>query len=260
MNAGTHIAKSAATHALLNAQHMCARRTLVQHARQFVAFIRSSILCAFGYLAAKMQRVHTGSLRCAAPLGASTRLCVRQQRRLQRTSLSGHDRRSGGDSASDRRATHCAASPSTVLSSVQAFVVDNATTLAYVAGAAVLVTVIFKILKQGSRKYDGNVGDEYDAWTREGILEHYWGEHIHLGYYSEEERQPGFFAWGKKDFKQVRLSAPHCRHASVLIKQRTRAARLPRDALWSLKPQRCSLRAITLQAALSSPPRQSPWQ
>ena len=27
----------------------------------------------------------------------------------------------------------------------------------------------------------------YDAWTREGILEHYWGEHIHLGYYTDEE-------------------------------------------------------------------------
>jgi MPBQ/MSBQ methyltransferase len=33
------------------------------------------------------------------------------------------------------------------------------------------------------------VGREYDAWTREKILEHYWGEHIHLGYYSEEEQK-----------------------------------------------------------------------
>lgn len=33
------------------------------------------------------------------------------------------------------------------------------------------------------------MGREYDAWTREKILEHYWGEHIHLGYYSEETQQ-----------------------------------------------------------------------
>lgn len=25
------------------------------------------------------------------------------------------------------------------------------------------------------------MGEEYDAWTNEGILEAYWGEHIHLG-------------------------------------------------------------------------------
>jgi MPBQ/MSBQ methyltransferase len=30
------------------------------------------------------------------------------------------------------------------------------------------------------------VGNEYDAWTNEGILEAYWGEHIHLGYYNDQ--------------------------------------------------------------------------
>ena len=48
------------------------------------------------------------------------------------------------------------------------------------------------------RKYEGNVGEEYDAWTQEGILEHYWGEHIHLGYYSDAERKAGY---KRKDFK-----------------------------------------------------------
>jgi MPBQ/MSBQ methyltransferase len=33
----------------------------------------------------------------------------------------------------------------------------------------------------------GTVGNEYDAWTEEGILEYYWGEHIHLGYYNETD-------------------------------------------------------------------------
>ena len=30
------------------------------------------------------------------------------------------------------------------------------------------------------------VGREYDAWTEEQILEYYWGEHIHLGYYTDD--------------------------------------------------------------------------
>ncbi len=33
---------------------------------------------------------------------------------------------------------------------------------------------------------DNSVGKEYDAWTNEGILEAYWGEHIHLGYYNDQ--------------------------------------------------------------------------
>ena len=37
------------------------------------------------------------------------------------------------------------------------------------------------------RRFRGpqNVGHEYDRWTTDGILEHYWGEHIHHGYYAE---------------------------------------------------------------------------
>ena len=37
---------------------------------------------------------------------------------------------------------------------------------------------------------------------REGILEYYWGEHIHLGHYSKEERKAGY---KKKDFKQAKF-------------------------------------------------------
>jgi len=33
-------------------------------------------------------------------------------------------------------------------------------------------------------------------------VEYYWGEHIHLGYYSEEERARGY---KKKDFKQAKF-------------------------------------------------------
>ena len=57
------------------------------------------------------------------------------------------------------------------------------------------------------RKYEGNVGEEYDAWTQEGILEHYWGEHIHLGYYNDAERKAGY---KRKDFKARLLHMQCC--------------------------------------------------
>ncbi len=43
---------------------------------------------------------------------------------------------------------------------------------------------IKKIFDTPSRTYKENVGDEYDSWTDDGVLEYYWGEHIHLGYYT----------------------------------------------------------------------------
>lgn len=66
-----------------------------------------------------------------------------------------------------------------------------------------------KILDTPSRPYDSNVGDEYDAWTSEGVLEYYWGEHIHLGYYTKEEREVGYkkksFIGAKYDFVEQML-------------------------------------------------------
>lgn len=45
------------------------------------------------------------------------------------------------------------------------------------------------VLDKPSRPYEeGSVGKEYDEWTELGYVEYYWGEHIHLGYYSEEEK------------------------------------------------------------------------
>ena len=43
---------------------------------------------------------------------------------------------------------------------------------------------IKKVFDTPSRAYKENVGDEYDSWTDDGVLEYYWGEHIHLGYYT----------------------------------------------------------------------------
>mmetsp|Transcript_916 Transcript_916/g.1760 ORF Transcript_916/g.1760 Transcript_916/m.1760 type:complete len:390 (+) Transcript_916:196-1365(+) len=73
-----------------------------------------------------------------------------------------------------------------------------------VAGVAVAAPVIKKILDTPSRTYnreENTVGKEYDAWTEEGILEHYWGEHIHLGWYSPQEMKDGY---KKKNFIQAK--------------------------------------------------------
>ena len=41
------------------------------------------------------------------------------------------------------------------------------------------------------RTYQGpqTVADAYDVWVRDGVLEHFWGEHIHHGYYPQGRRQ-----------------------------------------------------------------------
>jgi len=79
----------------------------------------------------------------------------------------------------------------------------GAPAVATIAGAAVAGTIGVKtILDKPSRKYeDGSVAREYDAWTQDGILEYYWGEHIHLGYYNKEEMAKGY---KKKDFIQAK--------------------------------------------------------
>lgn len=51
-----------------------------------------------------------------------------------------------------------------------------------------------------NRSYQGSasVGREYDTWTADGVLERYWGEHIHHGWYPEGQ-------WWKQDFKQAKV-------------------------------------------------------
>jgi MPBQ/MSBQ methyltransferase len=73
---------------------------------------------------------------------------------------------------------------------------------AVAGGIALALLALKQVYDTPSRSYDNNVGDEYDAWTEEGILEYYWGEHIHLGYYTEAERAAG---WWKADFKAAKL-------------------------------------------------------
>jgi len=51
------------------------------------------------------------------------------------------------------------------------------------------------------RKYQSadSVANSYDEWTDDGILEFYWGEHIHLGHYGSPP-QPKDFLAAKADF------------------------------------------------------------
>ena len=57
--------------------------------------------------------------------------------------------------------------------------------IAPVVGIAATAAVAYRVLDTPQRRYNrekNTVGAEYDAWTEDGILEHYWGEHIHLGW------------------------------------------------------------------------------
>ena len=51
------------------------------------------------------------------------------------------------------------------------------------------------------RKYQSvdSVANSYDDWTKDGILEFYWGEHIHLGHYSSPPERKDFLK-AKEDF------------------------------------------------------------
>lgn len=78
------------------------------------------------------------------------------------------------------------------------------------AAAAAVFLALKQVFDTPSRTYDTNVGEVYDDWTDEGVLEYFWGEHIHLGYYSREEqqkawKQPIWTGRHPKDFKQAKF-------------------------------------------------------
>jgi MPBQ/MSBQ methyltransferase len=52
-----------------------------------------------------------------------------------------------------------------------------------------------------ARRYQSSdsVANAYDQWTEDGILEFYWGEHIHLGHYGSPPRRKDFLT-AKVDF------------------------------------------------------------
>ncbi|MDF5718781.1 MAG: methyltransferase domain-containing protein [Rhizonema sp. NSF051] len=75
------------------------------------------------------------------------------------------------------------------------------TSLYFLIGFLVLVVIGIAAYLLSARKYQSSatVANSYDQWTLDGILEFYWGEHIHLGHYGSPPQQKDFLA-AKSDF------------------------------------------------------------
>jgi MPBQ/MSBQ methyltransferase len=74
--------------------------------------------------------------------------------------------------------------------------------LSYVLGflvVAVALGIVIYLLTPRSYKSSDTVANSYDQWTQDGILEFYWGEHIHLGHYGSPPRRKDFLK-AKEDF------------------------------------------------------------
>ena len=65
----------------------------------------------------------------------------------------------------------------------------------------VLAIVGIALYLFSARRYQSSdsVATSYDQWTEDGILEFYWGEHIHLGHYGSPPQQKDFIS-AKIDF------------------------------------------------------------
>ena len=68
-------------------------------------------------------------------------------------------------------------------------------------GAALLLGLALYFLFPRRYQTAASVATAYDDWTQDGILEFYWGEHIHLGHYGFPPR------W--KDFRQAKVDFVH---------------------------------------------------
>lgn len=74
--------------------------------------------------------------------------------------------------------------------------------LSLIAGILLALLIISIALYLGTaRRYQSSdsVANSYDQWTEDGILEFYWGEHIHLGHYGSPPGRKDFLA-AKSDF------------------------------------------------------------
>ena len=63
----------------------------------------------------------------------------------------------------------------------------------------IIVGVAIYLLTPRSYESGESVANSYDEWTEDGILEFYWGEHIHLGHYGSPPKSKEFIA-AKHDF------------------------------------------------------------
>jgi MPBQ/MSBQ methyltransferase len=76
--------------------------------------------------------------------------------------------------------------------------------MSIVLGAALLsggVAIAAGLYLLTARRYESgdSVASAYDEWTEDGILEFYWGEHIHLGHYGSPSQRKDFRV-AKADF------------------------------------------------------------
>ncbi len=65
----------------------------------------------------------------------------------------------------------------------------------------ILLTASIALYLLTARRYQSadSVANSYDEWTEDGILEFYWGEHIHLGHYGSPPQHKDFLK-AKEDF------------------------------------------------------------
>lgn len=72
----------------------------------------------------------------------------------------------------------------------------------YALGLIAMLLVVGTVIYLATpRSYTSSktVANSYDQWTQDGILEFYWGEHIHLGHYGSPPRSKDFLK-AKSDF------------------------------------------------------------
>ena len=71
--------------------------------------------------------------------------------------------------------------------------------LIYLLVVVLLVAIAIYVLTARSYQSSDSVANSYDEWTQDGILEYYWGEHIHLGHYGSPPQRKDFLQ-AKSDF------------------------------------------------------------
>lgn len=68
-----------------------------------------------------------------------------------------------------------------------------------IVGILLIVGVAVYLLTPRNYESADSVANSYDEWTEDGILEFYWGEHIHLGHYGSPPKRKDFLT-AKADF------------------------------------------------------------
>ncbi len=72
----------------------------------------------------------------------------------------------------------------------------------YILGLLIVllaIGIIIYLVTPRRYRSSNTVANSYDQWTQDGILEFYWGEHIHLGHYGSPPRRKNFLR-AKEDF------------------------------------------------------------